>query len=83
MKTSPARLRVRAVFLYSKNLNPARQVNAIFFSLSLTSEKFYSKADRYVLSSVVLSPLAERQKIKNIRSYKQNEKGYLLNYKVR
>ncbi len=36
-----------------------------------------------MLSSVVLSPLAERQKIKNIRSYKKNEKGNLLNYKIK
>ena len=50
-----------AVFLFPIIPNLAKLSKAIFFSLSLTSERLYSKANRYVLCSVVLSPLVERQ----------------------
>ncbi len=71
-----------AVFLYSIIPILALPRTPINFSLSLTSENPYIIAARFVLSSVVLSPLAERHKIKN-KELKTDEKSNLLNHKIR
>lgn len=52
-----------AFFLCSKT-QIIQAVECNIFFCSLTSERLYSNASGYVLHSVVLSHLAERQKIK-------------------
>ena len=51
-------------FIISKNRYSVNAVECNIFFYSLTSERLYSNASGYVLPSVVLSHLAERQKIK-------------------
>ena len=58
-------------FFISKNRYSVNAVECNIFFYSLTSERLYSNASGYVLPSVVLSHLAERQKIKKIRSKKE------------